>query len=124
MRFVKSRNKSRFKIAASVNTSKFAEKFDLANLKSNVVKLDIDKLKIVPTNLSNLKSKVDKLDIDKLVPIPVDLSKLSDVVKNDVVKKDVYNAEIKNVEDKILDITNLATNTAPNTEINQVKKNT
>ena len=68
-----------------------------------------------------MKSKVDKLDGDKLVPIPVDLSKLSDVVKNDVVKKDVYNAKIKNVEDKILDITNLATNTTLNAKINEVK---
>ena len=42
------------------------------------------------TNLANLKTEVDKLDIDKLVPVPVDLSKLSDVVKNDVVKKTVY----------------------------------
>ena len=33
------------------------------------------------TNLDNLKTEVDKLDIDKLVPLPVDLSKLSDVVK-------------------------------------------
>ena len=39
------------------------------------------------TNIANLKSKVDKLDIDKLAPVPVNLSKLSDVVKNDVVKK-------------------------------------
>ena len=39
------------------------------------------------TNLANLKAEVDKLDIDKLIPVPVDLSKLSDVVKNDVVKK-------------------------------------
>ena len=39
------------------------------------------------TNLSSLKTEVDKLDIDKLIPIPVDLSKLSDVVKNNVVKK-------------------------------------
>ena len=60
---------------------------DLASLKSNVDKLDIDKLKKVPTNLSNLKSKVGKLDIDKFVPVSVDLNKLSDVVKNDVVKK-------------------------------------
>ena len=73
----------------SVDTSKFAKKVDLANLKSNVDKLDIDKLKNVPTNLSNLKSKVDKLDVDKLLPVPVDLSKLSDVVKNDVVKEGV-----------------------------------
>ena len=39
------------------------------------------------TNLANLKTDVDKLDIDKLVPVPVDLSKLSDLVKYDVVKK-------------------------------------
>ena len=42
------------------------------------------------TNLSNLKTEVDKLDIDKLVPVPNDLSELSNVVKNDVVKKTVY----------------------------------
>ena len=57
------------------------EKVDLANLKFNVDKLDIDKLKKFPTNLNNLKSKVDKLDVDKLVPTPLDLSKLNDVVK-------------------------------------------
>ena len=39
------------------------------------------------TNLANLKNEVDKLDIDKLVLVPTDLSKLSNVVKNDVVKK-------------------------------------
>ena len=42
------------------------------------------------TNLANLKTEVDKLDIEKLVPIPADLSKLSDAVKNDVVKKKLY----------------------------------
>ena len=64
---------------AFVDTSKFAKKFDLASLKSNLDKLDIDQLKNVPTNLNNLKSKVDKL-----VPAPVGLIKSSDVVKNDV----------------------------------------
>ena len=43
------------------------------------------------TNSANLKSEVDKLDVDKLKPIPTDLSKLSDVVKNDVVKKTDFN---------------------------------
>ena len=38
-------------------------------------------------NLASLKLEVGKLDINKLVPVPFDLSKLSDVVKNDVVKK-------------------------------------
>ena len=42
------------------------------------------------TNLVSLKTEVDKLDIDKLVPVPVDLSKPSDVVKIDVVQKAVY----------------------------------
>ena len=63
------------------------KKVDLASLKSKVNKLDIDKLKNLPTDLRNLKSKVDKLDVDKSLPVPVDLSKLSGVVKNDVVKK-------------------------------------
>ena len=39
------------------------------------------------TNLSSLKTEVDKLDIDKLLPIPNDLIKLSNVVENDAVKK-------------------------------------
>ena len=39
------------------------------------------------SNLASLKTEVDKLDMDKLVPVPVDLSKLSDVVKHDVAKK-------------------------------------
>ena len=37
------------------------------------------------TNLANLKTEVDKLDIEKLVPVPLDLSKLSNAVKNDFV---------------------------------------
>ena len=110
-----------FKNATGVETSKFAKKAELADLKSNVDQLDIDKLKNVPNTLSNLKSKVEKLDVDKLVFVPVDLSKLSDVVKNDVVKKDLYNAQIKNIEDKIPDITNLATKTTLDAKINEAK---
>ena len=66
-----------------VDTSKFAKKVDLASLKSDVDKLDIDKLINELTGLNSLKSKVDKLDVDKLVPVPVDLTKLSGVVKKD-----------------------------------------
>ena len=69
--------KSRFKKwNRYIDTSKFAKKNDLTSLKSNVNKLDIDKLKNVASNLNNLKSKEDKLDVDKLVPLSVDLSKL------------------------------------------------
>ena len=39
------------------------------------------------TNLANLKAEVDKLDIGKLVPVPVDLSKLSNIVKMKLLKK-------------------------------------
>ena len=106
--------KVNIKKATRVNTSSFAKQVDLVNIKSNVDKLDIVKLKNVPSNLSSLKSKIDKLDADKLILVSVDLSKLVNVVKNDVVKKDVYNAKIKNVEDKIPDIANLATKTTLN----------
>ena len=110
--------KADLKNATGVDTSKFAKKVDLANLKSNVDKLDIDKLKNVPSASSSFKSKVDKLDIGKLETIPVYLSKLSNVIKNDVVKKTEYNTKIKNIEDKIPDITKLSTKTTLNAKIN------
>ena len=75
------------KNATGMDTSKFVKNVDLVGLKSSVDKLDIEKLKNVPTNLSNLKRLGDKLDVDKLVLVPVNLSKLSDVVKNEDVKK-------------------------------------
>ena len=101
------------KNATGTDTSKLAAKSDLASLKAEVDKSDVNKLKNVSTNLSNLKSKVDKLDNNnnKLTPVPVDLNKLRNVVKNNVVKKSEYNAKTKNIEDKIPDITNLATKT-------------
>ena len=57
--------KAYLKNATGVVKSKFAEKVDLASLKSDVDELDIDKLKNVPTGLNSLKSKADKLDVDK-----------------------------------------------------------
>ena len=49
------------------------------------------------TNLANLKTEADKLDIEKLEPVPTDLSKLSNVVKNDVAKKTVYDKLVANM---------------------------
>ena len=67
------------------------------NLSNYATKGDIKKISHVDTssfalntNLANLKIEVDKLDIDKLVHVPVDLSKLGGFVKYDVVKKGVY----------------------------------
>ena len=68
-------------INATVDLSNYETKTDIKNI-SNV---DTSSFAL-KTNLANLKTEVDKLDIDKLVPVPVDLSKLSDIVKNDVVK--------------------------------------
>ena len=56
------------------------------------------------SNLANLKTEVDKLHIDKLVPAPADLIKLSDVLKNNVIKKTDYKAKITEIEGKIPDI--------------------
>ena len=58
--------KADWKNATGVDTSKFTKKVDLANLKSNVDKLDINKFKNVSSGLSSLKSKEDTLDIGKL----------------------------------------------------------
>ena len=73
--------KADLKNVTTVDTSKFAKKVDLANLKPDADKLNTDKLTNVPINLSNLKSKGHKLDVDKLILSHIDLSKLSDAVK-------------------------------------------
>ena len=94
------------------------------------------------TNLANLKTDVDILDIDKLAPVPVDLSKLSDVVKNDVVKKTVYDKLVAKVnsidtsgfvlktkydtdkselENKIPDTSGLVKKTDYNTKITEIE---
>ena len=66
-------------------------KVDLSNY---VTKADIKNISHVDTssfalktNLASLKTEVDKLDIDTLATVPIYLSKLRDVVKNHVVKK-------------------------------------
>ena len=69
-------------IKVKVDLSNYATKADIKNISH--VNTSSFALK---TNLASLKTEVDKLDIDKLVPVLVALSKLSDIVKNDVVKK-------------------------------------
>ena len=80
-------------INVTVDLSNYATKTDIKNI--SYIETSSFALK---SNLASLKTEVDKLDIDKLVPVPVDLSKLSDVVKNDVVKKDVYNKLVTKVD--------------------------
>ena len=83
-------------INVTVDLSNYATKDDI----KNITHIDTSSFAL-KTNLANLKTEVDKLDVDKLTTVPVDLSKLSNVVKNDVVKKTVYNklvAKIGNID--------------------------
>ena len=83
-------------INVKVDISNYATKADIKNISHVDTSSFASK-----TNLANLKTEVDKLDIDKLVSVPTDLSKLSNVVKNDVVKKDVYDklvAKVNNID--------------------------
>ena len=59
--------KTDIKNISHVDTSSFALKTNLTNLKTKVDKLDIDKLKTLPNNLTNLKTNIDKLDIVNLL---------------------------------------------------------
>ena len=67
-----------------VDLSNYATKTDIKNISH----VDTSSFTL-KTNLASLKTEIDKLNIDKLVPVLVDLSKLSDAVKNGVVKKHV-----------------------------------
>ena len=79
-------------INVKVDISNYATKADIKNISH----VDTSSFAL-KRNLANLKIEVDKLDIDKLVPVPVDVSKLSDIVNNDVVKKDVYDKLVTKV---------------------------
>ena len=57
------------------------------------------------TNLAALKTEVDKIDVDKLKTIPIDLDRLSNLVKNDVVKKTDYNDKVTNIESQTAGVT-------------------
>ena len=124
-------------IKVIVDLPNYATKADIKNI-SHVNTLSF----ALKTNLADLKTEVDKLDIDKLVPVPVDLSKLSDVVKNDVVKKTVYDklvAKVNNIdtsafvlktkydadktklENKISDTSGLVKKTDYNTKITEIE---
>ena len=78
---------SRRDIKVELDLSNYATKTDL----KNVTHVDVSSF-ASKTNLASLKTEVDKIDADKLKTVPVDLAKLSNVVKNDVVKKTEYNS--------------------------------
>ena len=80
-------------INVKVDLSNYATKTDF----KNVTHVDTSSFAL-KTNLASLKTEVDKLDIDKLAPVPVDLRILSD---DDVAKKTVYDqlvAKVNNID--------------------------
>ena len=103
------------KIDVNVDLSNYATKTDLKNISH--IDTSNFALKI---NLASLKTEVDKLDIDKLVPVPFDLSKLSDVVKNDDVKKTVYDKLVAKVDN--IDTSDSALKTNYNTDKTKLEK--
>ena len=86
-------------INVKVDLSNYATKTDLKNVsRANVSSFALK------SNLASLKTEVDKIDADKLKTVPVDLAKLSYVVKNDVVKKTEYSKLVTKVDN--IDTTN------------------
>ena len=100
-------------INVKVDLSNYATKEDIKNISH----VDTSGFAL-KTNLGNLKTEVDKLDIDKLVPVPTDLSKLSNVVKNDVVKKADYSKLVTKVDN--IYISGLVKKTNYNTKITEI----
>ena len=124
-------------IKVKIDLSNYATKTDIKNISH----VDTSSFAL-KTNLASLKTEVDKLDIDKLVPFPVDLGKLSDAVKNDVVKKNVYDklvakvnsidtstfvlkskydADKSKIKNKIPDTSGLLKNTDYNSKITEIE---
>ena len=79
-------------INVKVDLSNYATKTDI----KNISQIDTSGFAL-KSNLTGLKTEIDKLDIDKLVLVPFDLSKLSNVVKNDAVKKTIYDKLVAKV---------------------------
>ena len=100
---------SRNNVKVELDLANYATKDDV----KNITHVDVSSF-ASKTNLAALKTEVDKIDVDKLKTIPSELAKLSNVVKNDVVKKTkVTSIETKiacltkNTSDNLADITKL-----------------
>ena len=87
-------------IKVELDLANYAIKTDL----NHITHVDVSSF-ASKTNLAALKTEVDKIDADKLKTVPVDLAKLSNVVKNEVVKKTDYNAKVTSIEAQIAGLT-------------------
>ena len=94
--------------------SNYATKDDI----KNITHVDTSSFAL-KTNLANLKTEVDKLDVDKLTTVPVDISKLSNVVKNDVVKNTLCDKLVAKVDN--IDTSDLVKKTDYSTKITEIE---
>ena len=103
-------------VKVELDLTNFATKTDLKNITHADVSSFASK-----TNLAALKTEVDKIDADKLNAVHVDLAKLTNAVENDLVKKTDYNTKVTSIETQIADLTK---NTVDNlADIKKTKSN-
>ena len=93
-------------IKVKLDLINYATKTDL----KNITHVDVSSF-ASKTNLAALKTEVGKIDVDKLKTTPVDLAKLTNAIENDVVKKTDYNTKVTSIE---VQITCLTKNTVDN----------
>ena len=106
-------------IKVELDLSNYATKKDI----NDITHVDVSGF-ASKTNLAALKTEVDKIDADKLKTVPVDLAKLSNVVKNEVVKKADYDTKVTNIESQIAGVTkNMVDNLADITKLKAVDTN-
>ena len=85
-------------VKVELDLTNFATKTDLKNITHADVSSFASK-----TNLAALKTEVDKIDADKLNAVHVDLAKLTNAVENDLVRKTDYNTKVTSIETQIAD---------------------
>ena len=106
-------------VKVELDLTNYATKTDL----NNITQVDTSSF-ASKTNLAALKTEVDKIDVDKLKTTPIDLDRLSNLVKNDVVKKTDYNVKVTNIEGQIVRISkNTIDNLADITKLKAIDTN-
>ena len=106
-------------IKVELDLANYATKTDL----NNITHVDVSSF-ASKTKLAALKTEVDKIDADKLKTTPVDLAKLTNAVENDVVKKTDYNTKVTSIEAQITGLTkNTVDNLADITKLKAIDTN-
>ena len=106
-------------IKVELDLTNYATRTDL----NNITHVDTSSF-ASKTNLAALKTEVDKTDIDKSKTAPVDLAKLTNAVENDLVKKTVYNTKVTSIEGQLAGITkNTIDNLADITKLKAIDTN-